>query len=85
MLLKVFYELVYALHLFGNHYSLWAVTDALAASDAVVCLSESGHRAVVTYQEGTASTPIVGILGAFIGQISFLDAFIIMREYGWNI
>ena len=52
---------------------------ALPATDAVACLTQFGHAAVITYQKGSPGFLIIGIQMAF-GNIAVVDAFVVMEE-----
>lgn len=58
---------------------------ALAATDAVVCLPQTRDIAVVADEESAACALVIGILVAFVRQITFFDAFIVVGEDGRDI
>lgn len=57
---------------------------ALPATDAVACLTQFRHAAVITYQKGSPGFLIIGIQMAF-GNIAVVDAFVVMEEVRRNI
>lgn len=65
-----------ALHLSWNVDTLRAMCQASFASDAMVCLSQFCHAAVVSDEECAASFTVVLVL--HFGDIALVDTFIIV-------
>ena len=57
--------------------------QASFASDAMVCLSQFCHAAVVSDEECAASFTVVLVL--HFGDIALVDTFIIVGKYGENV
>ena len=51
----------------------------------MVCLAQFRHAPVVTNQEGSAGTAIVGILLALVRHVALLDTLVVVREDGRNV
>lgn len=62
---------------FGDVDGLGAVVDALAASDAMVCLAEAGHAPIIANEESAASLTVI-LVQLVLGDVPFIDTFIIM-------
>lgn len=83
-MLEFFNKIIYTLEFAGDVYLLRAVGYALATLDAVVCLTEARHAAVIANQEGTPCLLIVLCLLAF-WNIALVDTFIIVYENAWDV
>ena len=84
ILFQPLHKVVYPLHLLGDVDALRTVGRALVASDAMAGLAETGHTAVITYEERTTGTAVVLIL-TVTGHIPLVDTFIIMQQDGRNV
>ena len=83
-MLEFFYKIIYTLEFAGDVYLLRAVGYALATLDAVVCLTEARHAAVIANQKGASCLLVVLCLLA-LGYIACIDTFIIMNEDAWDV
>src|SRR5574344_441211 len=70
--------------LFGYLNTLRTAWCALVAADAVCCLAQTRNIAVVTDKESSAFASIIRVFAA-VGNVAFVDAFVILHKYGWNI
>ena len=59
---------------------LRAMMRTLAATDAMVCLTEAWHAAVVSHKECSPSLTIVFCLAVF-WHIAFINTFVVMQQY----
>ena len=83
-LFELFNKLVYALQLARNVNLLRTMAHALAALDAMVCLTELGNTTIVADEEGTTSLLVVLCLLTF-RYISGVDTFVIVNKDGRNV
>lgn len=59
--------------------ALWAVWGALVTSDAVACLTQTGHAPVIAYEESTACLAVVLVPGRR-RHIPLIDALVVVGK-----
>ena len=84
ILLQLLHKMVYAMQFVGNVYGLRAMRIALAASDAVTGLPQTGDTSVIANQESASCATVILAL-AVLRYISFIDTFIVMEQYGRDV
>ena len=83
--LDVFRKLVYPAHLTGNVYALRAMLVALLAADAMVCLAQFWHAAVIAYEIGAPVLNVFRVVCAPVGHVAVVYALVEMAENGRNV
>lgn len=80
----MFHEVVDTVQFFWYVYALGAMWRALVAADAMTCLTEFRHTAVITDEEClTCLAVVLGLLT--FGYIALIDTFVIVQQDGGNV
>ena len=76
--------MVYAMQFGGDVDSLRTMWSAPAATNAMACLPESGHRPVIAHKESASRLTEIMALGG-CRCVPFVDALVIVGEYAGDV